>query len=46
MGVHKLAESALGSTIDLDAVYVAILFVLFLATIGLVLAIDRIGEGR
>jgi hypothetical protein len=30
----------------MDAVYLAILLVLLLATIGLVLGIDRIGEDR
>jgi hypothetical protein len=30
----------------MDAIYLAILLVLFLATIGLVLGIDRIGEDR
>jgi hypothetical protein len=30
----------------MDAIYLAILLVLLLATIGLVLGIDRIGEDR
>jgi hypothetical protein len=48
IGVDKLvsSEQRRESHTNMDAIYLAILLVLLLATIGLVLGIDRIGEDR
>jgi hypothetical protein len=47
VGVDKLVNSAYEEpNTDMDAIYITILLVLLLVTIGLVLGIDRIGEDR
>jgi hypothetical protein len=47
VGVDKLVNSEYEEpNADMDAIYITILLVLLLATIALVLGIDRIGEDR
>jgi hypothetical protein len=47
VGVDKLVNSEYEEpNTDMDAIYITILLVLLLVTIGLVLGIDRIGEDR